>query len=437
MKPKYILLPILFLLSCNRYKPFVVKLLPDRLHNESLGKMLQITTSEEPDSNIAIIGKKLGLNNIGMIRMEHSILKFIAQHENKLTDSLDSETLFMIGMKRDSIYVIVDENNNNLLDDDRVIAMPKSLLASQSTKNLERLAIARVNNLKVKYINNEHTFSKHFYLLPDTIRTKDLNLDIISTDVHTGTFLFKKRKYYVQARGMLSLYFDTSLQFTSIIINNKKDTSVQLYKESSILHFGDTLKSNKNVFLIHYVSPFTDQIILKPLHPGKYREWANDNIKRNTTLFSTQQTEDLIGKDYPYLNLLSDSLLAGSCKNKVILLNFWFTQCPPCIAEFNALNNLYKQYKNDSSFKIISITFESAQEVKRMREKYNLLFDIYSVPEEKIYQLNLNNQFPTNIVIGKNGIVSEIFRGGQKDSDAAEDFFKSEVNKKIMEQLKL
>jgi thiol-disulfide isomerase/thioredoxin len=37
-------------------------------------------------------------------------------------------------------------------------------------------------------------------------------------------------------------------------------------------------------------------------------------------------------------------------KGKVVFINFWATWCPPCLAEMPALDNLYKQFRDDPQF---------------------------------------------------------------------------------------
>src|SRR5689334_20368114 len=45
-------------------------------------------------------------------------------------------------------------------------------------------------------------------------------------------------------------------------------------------------------------------------------------------------------------------------KGKIVVLNFWFTACPPCLAEIPALNKLAKEYKNKNVI-FFGITYDS------------------------------------------------------------------------------
>ncbi len=44
----------------------------------------------------------------------------------------------------------------------------------------------------------------------------------------------------------------------------------------------------------------------------------------------------------------------NSFKNRVVVVNFWATWCPPCIAEMPAFEKLYQDYKKDVVFLLVA-----------------------------------------------------------------------------------
>lgn len=95
-------------------------------------------------------------------------------------------------------------------------------------------------------------------------------------------------------------------------------------------------------------------------------------------------------------------------KGKVVLLNFWATWCPPCIAEMPSIHKLYKDYKNKIEF--VFVSDENQDVVGKFLDKndyhfvvhrplfqYPEVFDIGSIPRTFLIDTK------GNIVIDKKG----------------------------------
>lgn len=86
-------------------------------------------------------------------------------------------------------------------------------------------------------------------------------------------------------------------------------------------------------------------------------------------------------------------------KGEVIIINFWATWCPPCIAEMPDFKNLYSDYNKKVRFYFV--TNDNWDLVSRFEEKRKLELPYYkalSKNNELIYP-----QLPTTYVIDKNG----------------------------------
>lgn len=85
-------------------------------------------------------------------------------------------------------------------------------------------------------------------------------------------------------------------------------------------------------------------------------------------------------------------------RGKVVVLNFWFTDCQPCVAEMPELNKLVAKY-NDVAF--LAITFDSKGKLERFFKTHK--FDYTIISNNNIINDYKVRGFPLNILIDQNG----------------------------------
>lgn len=100
-------------------------------------------------------------------------------------------------------------------------------------------------------------------------------------------------------------------------------------------------------------------------------------------------------------------------KNKVVVMNFWFTTCKPCILEMPHLNKLVEENKTKPVVFLAPAPEEESQ-IRRFLKKY--AFDYHVIPSslDFITEMNVEN-FPTHIVIDQQGIIRKVFIGYADD----------------------
>jgi len=91
-----------------------------------------------------------------------------------------------------------------------------------------------------------------------------------------------------------------------------------------------------------------------------------------------------------------------SLKGKVVVMNFWFINCSPCVEEMPELNSLVKKYKDNEDVVFLAITHDKKANVEAFLKKkafdYNILPDAQQIMDDYIVM-----GFPTNIVLDKKG----------------------------------
>jgi len=142
---------------------------------------------------------------------------------------------------------------------------------------------------------------------------------------------------------------------------------------------------------------------------------ASSKSDESTGVFKGFKGKDLDGND------VDDSLFA---KNKVTVVNFWFSGCKPCVGELSKLNELNEKLKemggevvgiNTDTLDNNEARIKEAKEIlKAQGASYkNLTFDSNSTVGK--YAGNIM-AFPTTVLVDKDGnIVGEPFMGGIDD----------------------
>jgi cytochrome c biogenesis protein CcmG, thiol:disulfide interchange protein DsbE len=128
----------------------------------------------------------------------------------------------------------------------------------------------------------------------------------------------------------------------------------------------------------------------------------------NTLRLSTARGVDYekyMGKVFPLNKLKKIDNTAFSIedlKGKPSLINFWFIECPPCLAEIPALNNVKAALQDSVNF--IAITFNWRKDVMKFLKKEAFNFTHITNARWLIDDLGIHS-FPLNVFLDKEGKV--------------------------------
>src|ERR1700728_2334849 len=93
-------------------------------------------------------------------------------------------------------------------------------------------------------------------------------------------------------------------------------------------------------------------------------------------------------------------------KDKVVLLNFWATWCPPCREEVPELVDLQTRYKD--RLQVIGISMDDdvpPSAVKRFADKFEINFPVVMASPALVREYEGASALPTNFVINRDGRV--------------------------------
>jgi thiol-disulfide isomerase/thioredoxin len=87
-------------------------------------------------------------------------------------------------------------------------------------------------------------------------------------------------------------------------------------------------------------------------------------------------------------------------RGKVILVNFWATWCPPCVAEMPSMQKLYDDYGDKVTF--MFVTSDDRQKVENFLKRKNLNLPVY-YPDSETPETLKSKLLPTTYIINSKG----------------------------------
>jgi thiol-disulfide isomerase/thioredoxin len=98
-------------------------------------------------------------------------------------------------------------------------------------------------------------------------------------------------------------------------------------------------------------------------------------------------------------------------KDKVVILNFWFTSCGPCIREFKALNKLVDEFSSQD-VEFISFALDEKSKLDTFLIKHQFKYEVVGEAKQiaELYQVET---FPFSIVLDKNHSVVKMLHSSR------------------------
>ncbi len=97
---------------------------------------------------------------------------------------------------------------------------------------------------------------------------------------------------------------------------------------------------------------------------------------------------------------------------KILAINFWASWCPPCVREIPHFIALQEQY-GDQGVQFVGIAVDRPDAARQFAEElgvnYPLLYGVQNAMEVSERYGNLNGTLPYTVVIGRDGLISDVF----------------------------
>lgn len=138
---------------------------------------------------------------------------------------------------------------------------------------------------------------------------------------------------------------------------------------------------------------------------------------------SSENASKIKAPDFTLVDQYGKKHKLSDYKGKVVFLNFWATWCPPCRGELPHIDEIYKEYKNNSNDVIIlGVTAPnlgregSKQDIINFMNKSGYTFPVMFDNSGDIMNEYSIEAFPTTFIIDKEGNVKEYVPGAMEKS---------------------
>jgi peroxiredoxin len=119
-----------------------------------------------------------------------------------------------------------------------------------------------------------------------------------------------------------------------------------------------------------------------------------------------RRAREAYAPEFSFTTSEGEYLALEDLRGKVVLLDFWATWCPPCVASVPSLRSLYKKYAKESPLVMISVSSDSEEEAWRaFTAKNQMVWPQYLDRDRRVQRAFGVHAFPTYILIDQEGIV--------------------------------
>lgn len=150
-----------------------------------------------------------------------------------------------------------------------------------------------------------------------------------------------------------------------------------------------------------------DTIVISPPKAKLRKKVANDK----------QKLLELKGKTIKPFNvndIYGNSYSSEFLKGKVVVMNFWFVACSPCVKEIPDLNEVVEKYQNRDDVVFLAFAKDTESLLGKFLAHTQFEYNIIprAAPISKLYNVYA---YPTHIVVDKNGMIQSAEVGYKSD----------------------
>lgn len=232
---------------------------------------------------------------------------------------------------------------------------------------------------------------------------KQIRLIIFPTETTIETKIHSKGLIAISSEDFMSrkLRFDNENYAFYDSSNKKLRPEEAEEKFKSGVYKVEAFVNDNDVFKLAYLTKFTQEELQEMMETYQNQSASFDAALKGKPL-----------PDFVFKDILGNTYTPEDIKGKVVVINFWFMSCAPCIEEMPELNKLVEEYENNNDVLFLALTLDEKGSMLNKFLETNV-FNYNIIPDSQDYIMNKLqvNSFPTHIVLDKNSNVVFTFSG--------------------------
>lgn len=133
---------------------------------------------------------------------------------------------------------------------------------------------------------------------------------------------------------------------------------------------------------------------------------GSDASQARKLIENPRRAREIFAPEFSLTTSDGEYLTLEDLRGKVVLLDFWATWCPPCVASVPSLRSLYKRFEKEPSFMMIALSADSEAEPWRaFIAKNQMVWPQYWDRDRRVQRAFSIRAFPTYVLIDHEGIV--------------------------------
>ena len=203
----------------------------------------------------------------------------------------------------------------------------------------------------------------------------------------------------------------------NILTDVQKDSLVQYIDNIQALRTYDQENNNTEYILFQDYEDLRgfvpDDAIENLIEENKLRRSGGQGAVLNKRI--NDQWKDKPLPSGNFLQMIDGSVTSFSdYKGKLLVINFWYINCGPCIAEMPYLNDLVNQYQNEN-VNFLALSFDTSQDIKSFLEKTEFKYEHGSISRSLMY--DFTPVAPGHFIIDSEGIIRDIIIGAPRKTE--------------------